>query len=136
MDHDGFFVTSQPQPMHRLSWQASAVRFFETRSDFLRMDGSGPDPVGIWHVTCFPFKGYVDHAITEKEAKFIRRHVYTFKTFFAKSRYETKHEIEQLFKEFLAYPPYSLADNWDGQATQRRLWAEKVFKDRESRRKS
>lgn len=128
MKDDGFYLTLQPQP--GLSWQVAAVRFDQTRADFLRKVPDKPDPVGIWHSTCFPFKGYENRRITKAEAKFLRITIRIFRDVDIAKRYERVVEMEKLFREYLLYPPYDLSDNWDGNATKRRAWAELILRRR------
>lgn len=125
---DQCFVTSQPQPLIALSWQAAAARFFSTRGEFLKLVPNVQNPVGLWYTTCFPFKGFTDRPLIRAEVLHMRRRFQSFYTLTLRSRYETVKRLEQLFKEQLEYPPYDLSDNWDGNAPSRRAWAEEQFR--------
>jgi hypothetical protein len=122
MLNDGFYVTRQPQP--GLTWQAAAVRFEQTRDQFLRITPDKPDPIGLWHSSCFPVKEHTGRGLGKKEKAHVREIVQLFRDVSASKRYARASEIEQLFKKYLEYPPYNLSDSWDGQATKRIAWAE------------
>ncbi len=126
MDHDGLYITRQPQAA--LSWQVAAVRFEQTREHFLKVDADKPDPVGLWHSTCFPVKEHAGKVLSKEEKAHVRDVVQLFRDVSAPKRFDRAMEIERLFRKYLEYPPYSLADNWDGQATKRRVWAESNLK--------
>lgn len=119
---DGFYTTRQPQP--GLSWQVAAVRFEQTRSQFLVIVNDKPDPAGVWHSTCFPVKECVGRRLSVKETAHVREVVQLFRDVSASKRYDRAAAIEKLFRQHLEYPPYDLSDSWDGQASKRRAWAE------------
>ncbi len=119
---DGFYITRQPQP--GLTWQVAAVRFEQTREQFLWIDPDKPDPVGLWHSTCFPVKECTGRVLSTKEKHHVRKIVQLFRDVDVPKRSDCAFKIEKLFMKYLEYPPYGLSDNWDGHATQRRVWAE------------
>lgn len=131
MQLDGYLVTKQPKLRHALCWPGAARLFVESRTEFLREDAVKQAIVGQWSVVCFPFKGLTNKRLdelTSADFKRIRGVLTLLKITTRPSNYSLIAEVERLFKAELEYPPYSLKDDWDGNAMRRRFWAEHVYR--------
>jgi hypothetical protein len=130
MQSDGFLITRLPQP--RLDWTTAAVRFAETRAQFLKQIHAPASIVGVWWVICLPFKGLTNRKLENISKEDRERIILKTREMIGidkPKRYDRNHEIELLFRKELEYPPYSLSDNWDGHVVARRHWAEEMYRN-------
>jgi hypothetical protein len=128
MQTDGFLITRLPNP--KLDWTSAAVRFAETRAQFLKRVTCPDSIVGAWSIICLPFKGLTNRkleSLSKEEKELIVVKTKELIALDKPKRYDRNHEIERLFRQELEYPPYSLADNWDGHVVARRQWAEQMY---------
>ncbi len=108
------------------NWQIAAVRFEETRNDFLKnIPSKGLQ--GSWYYTCFPVRGMTGCPLTVERIRVIRKIVQEFRDVEHPKRYERAARVQSLFEKYLEHPPCSLLDNWDGKAPERLQHAQRMF---------
>lgn len=129
MMNDKYLITRDSQPLRMLSWTGAAINFVKTGHEFLKEHGK--NIVGQWSPVCFPFWGHVHKSLsdfTDDDLKKIGGMLNEFRQTRNLCMSDRVSELEQLFKDYLEYPPYSLYDDWRGLSYDRRIWAAEVFR--------
>ena len=122
---------SNPKP--NWTFKDAATLFLETRKQFLRAPDFNADPVGIWELTCFPFKGYVNKThITGGQAEHLNGILAYMRVYQNENLDQCLKKIIAVFRVFFEYPPYPLNDNWDGKAGERIKHAVYIYECRNS----
>lgn len=128
MQSDGFLITWDKQPLHVLSWTGAAISFVNTCHDFQKAHGK--QAVGQWSITCFPVYGHVNKPVegfTAEDLKHLKFVLEEFRMSASSSLFDRVSQVEDLFKCYLEYPPYSLYDSWRDRSYDRCKWAEYIF---------